>query len=307
MAQIECKTLASIADADRDAWQRLFDGAAEGYDYFLAAERCPPPHFRFSAIAAFDGDRMIAGSPTFLTHFDAGMFLDGTAGKVFNGLTSVVPSLGRVPMVGLGSPHTQEPTLIFDPALSPAAREQAFAALLDGIDQYAVANGARLAVAKDVSQDTKSWAAPTLEDSGYARVTALPVAILDVPDSEESYISGLSGNMRSNLRRRLKRASNVRVEIRDNCDGLNDQIYALREATMERGAGDFAHFATTSRDFYPEVLAQLPGKAKLLTYWLDDRLIAFSMVVLGPTRLVQNYNGMRYPEGRITVCSISIG
>ena len=241
---------------------------------------------------------MVAGGHRlFQTHFDAGMFLDGTAGRIFKGLTSLVPALGRVPMVGLGSPHTQEPTLVFDPALNDAERNEAFVTMLDGLDRFAATIGARLVVAKDVSQDTQSWAAHDLERSGYARVTALPVAILEIPDSEEAYIAGLSGNMRSNLRRRLKRARNVRVEIRDNCDGLTDQLYALREATMNRGSGDFAHFATTSRQFYPEVLTQLPDKAKLLTYWLEDRLIAFSLVVLGPDRLVQNYNGMIYPEG----------
>ena len=297
MAQFDFKVLASIADADRAAWQRIFDGAAEGYDYLLACEHAPPPSFEYAAVAVFDGDRLVAGSPVFLTHFDAGMFLDGTAGRIFNGITSVVPSLGRVPMVGFGSPHTQEPTLAFDPALSPSEHKAAFATLLDGVDQFAADNGARLVVAKDVSQDTQSWANDLFTDGGYARVTALPVALMDVPKSEEAYIADLSGNMRSNLRRRLKRARNVRVEIRDNCEGLTDQLYALREATLQRGSNDFAHFAATSRQFYPEVLERLPGRAKLLTYWLGDRLIAFSLVVLGPTRLVQNYNGMCYPEG----------
>ena len=103
--------------------------------------------------------------------------------------------------------------------------------------------------------------------------------------------------MRSNLRRRLRRAGDIRVEVRNTSDGIDSQLQELRASTMQRAATDYDVFADISPNYFREVLRSMGGNARLLTYWLDSTLIGFSLVLLGRDKLVQTYNGMRYPEG----------
>ena len=164
-------------------------------------------------------------------------------------------------------------------------------------DEYADTKNARVLIVKDATGETNQWGGKILDGTGYSRVTALPVATLQVPTSEDDYFATISANMRSNLRRRLKRAKSVRVEIRATCDDINDELIRLREGTMARGSVDFANFAATSDAFYPTVLTDAAKSSRLFTYWLDDALLGFSMVSVSNHQLIQNYNGMRYPEG----------
>ena len=297
MSQFEYRCLASIADVDRKQWSRLFADSPEGFDYFLACEQVPPSTFEYCAVAAFCDGRLVAGAPVFSTSFDPRPILDGVGRTIYTGLSSVISAMREVPMVGLGTPHTQEPTVYFDPDLTPAERTAAFEALLAGLDEIAEARNARVLVVKDASSATDLWGGKLLEDAGYARITALPVATLHVPACEDDYLAAISGNMRSNLRRRLKRAKNVRVELRDTCDDINDEMIRLRQGTMARGSGDFANFAATSDAFYPKILTDAAETSRLFTYWRDEALLGFAMVSANAHRLVQTYNGMRYPEG----------
>ena len=297
MSQFEYRCLESIADVDREHWSPLFGNSPEGFDYFLACERVPPDAFEYSAVAVFRNARLVAGAPVFSTRFNPGLILDGVGRTVYDGLSSVVSAMRNVPMVGLGTPHTQEPTVYFDPDLTAAEKSDAFEVMLAGLDQIAEAKKARVLVVKDASNDTGQWGGESLESAGYSRITALPVATLEVPTSEDDYFAALSGNMRSNLRRRLKRAKNVRVELRETCADINAEMIRLRQGTMARGSGDFANFASTSDAFYPQVLSDAADSSRLFTYWLDGALLGFAMVSVSNDQLVQNYNGMRYPDG----------
>ncbi len=291
------RCLDSMADIGRDDWQRLYQSNTEGYDYFVACETAPAPTFVYSAVGVFDGDHLVAGGPLFRTAFDPGLVLDGNVKSVFNFVSRALPSISRVTIIGFGSPHSQESTLAFDARLSPNERREALVALSNGIEFLARQTQSQIILFKDIGADLAAWGDDILQTAGYRRAVALPVATLAVPQTEDDYFKSLSANMRSNLRRRLKRAQGVRIEIRNTSDGLSDQLYQLRRSTMQRAAVDYAQFAETGPGFYEAVLAGMRDQAQLLTYWRDDELIGFTMVLLGPDQLIQNYNGMRYPEG----------
>ena len=133
MSQFEYRCLSSIADVDREQWSRLFADSPEGFEYFLACERVPPDAFEYTAIAVFRDGWLVAGAPVFATRFNPGFILDGFGRKIYDGISSVVSAMRNVPMVGFGTPHTQEPTVYFDPVLTPAERTDAFAAMLAGL------------------------------------------------------------------------------------------------------------------------------------------------------------------------------
>ena len=150
---------------------------------------------------------------------------------------------------------------------------------------------------KNVSDCDSQSSHEVFQRRGYARVAALPIATLAIPNSEEAYIASLSANMRSNMRRKLKRAKDVRVEVRSSVDGVEEEIFALREATRRRAKTDYDIFAEVSTSYFRQVLSHLGERAKLLLYWRGEDLIGFALVLVEPGRLIEKYNGMRYPDG----------
>lgn len=293
----QARSFESVSGIGANAWRSVYGDTPEGYDYFRACENAAPPSFSFSAVGAFEGDEFVAGAPIFQTSISLDLVLDGFAKRTVNGLSKLLPSISNVPMVGIGTPYSHDSQLGFDQRLSSQDRNEVFGSLVGALEEFADSRKADLILIKDASGEITSWADQILRRRGYARITGLPIAKLSLPASEEDYIRGLSTNMRSNLRRRLKRARNVRVELRTTTDGIDPDLLELRENTVRRAAADYDVFEEVSTDYFAEVLQVSGHGARLLTYWLDRELIGFSLVLVGSNKLVQTYNGMRYPEG----------
>lgn len=289
--------LTSISRLDRGAWERLFGAASESYDYYLACERAAPAMFSYAALAVSDDERLVAGAPAFRGDFPLDMMLEGRSQKFANWLGSHFPRLRTLAVMGAGSPHADELALVFAPEFDLPQRRETLEGLLDGLENQAAAAGIGMTFLKNVTDRDSVWAHAVLQRRGYVRVSTLPIAKLAVPGSEEAYIAGLSANMRSNIRRKLKRAQKLRVEVRCSIDGIEEEIYLLWESTRCRASTDYDAFSEISRSYFREVLTRLGERAKLLLYWRGNMLIGFAFVLLEPGRLIEKYNGMRYPDG----------
>ncbi len=295
--QIEARLMESFAKLDLNAWKSIYGDAPEGFEYFLACENATPPSFKLSAIAAFADAKPLAGAPIFKTAISLDLVLDGVARSLVRGLGKILPAMSVVPIFGIGTPYSHDSNLTFSPRLDAQERLELLAHLLDALEAESSRQKADIVLLKDVSATIKLLADATLRKRGYARITALPIATLRIPASEEAYFSSISGNMRSNMRRRLKLARNLRVEMRTSCDGIEDELLELRINTMQRAATDYDVFEEISPAYFREVLRSMGDNARLLTYWLDDVLLGFSLVLIGREKLIQTYNGMRYPQG----------
>lgn len=287
--------LTSVADVDREAWDRLFGPSSEGYDYYRACELAPPPMFSYSAVGVLDGDTLVAGAPAFQGDFRLDPLFEGVSAKISQAFYRVFPRITMV--LGAGSPHADELAFAFAPELGPDGRCAALEGLLDALEHEARCARIGTTFLKNVSDRDSRWADATLRRRGYARIPTLPIATLAIPESPEAYIASLSQNMRSNIRRKLKRARKVRVEICHSVGGIEDEIYELRQSTQRRASTSYDIFAEVTPAYFRHVLDLVGERAKLLCYWLGDRLIGFSIVLLEPGRLKEKYNGMLYPEG----------
>src|SRR6185295_17664306 len=130
---VTVKALASVADVSREQWDRLFPGAAENWDYFRACERAVPEGFAASAVAAFAGDTLIAAAPLFRLSYRLDMSLQGPLRPIGDWLNKHVPKLVNMPVLGMGSPLTEECPIGLLPGLSAVDLNTAFEALLAGM------------------------------------------------------------------------------------------------------------------------------------------------------------------------------
>ncbi|MFM1815442.1 MAG: hypothetical protein RLZ98_2137 [Pseudomonadota bacterium] len=293
---LEFRVLESLSEAGRAAWKPLFENMVQGYDYYRACELAQPDVFRFFAAGVFDGDELIAGTPMFSVTFRLDMLMDGSLEPVGKWLHKKVPRFANVPVVGAGSPHSDDLSLVFSSRLDDSRRAEALEALLVGLHRHASDTGARVVFVKSVADSIDRWANRHFAKLGYSRIASLPIARLELPSSPEAYIASLSANMRSNLRRKLKKARNIRVDVLDTITGLEGEINSLRDQTRLRSRADYDVFEELSPNYFSQVMKRMGGRARMLTYWDGERLIGFALALIEQDRIIEKYTGLRYPD-----------
>lgn len=288
-----------VGAVERRDWDRLFPEDAEGWSYYAACEEAPPPGFRFHALTVEHRGKVIAAAPVFHVTYRLDTPLQGAWRPFGDWLSRTVPRLVSLPVMGLGSPLADRCHLGFDQALSDTERVRAAKALLDGLDTYAGADGVPLLAIKDLAGQEAALMHEPLLSEGYSRIAGLPVAVLDLPfKSEQEYIASLSANNRSTLRRKLKGAGNVRVELVRSIAGLEDKIFALYESTRTNSRFDYGDFEQLSPEYFRLTMQGLEARGACILCWVDDELLAFKLLFIEKHRVIDKFFGMRYPAGR---------
>jgi len=288
----------SIADIPRKDWERLFPGRAEGWGYFRACELATPPDFQASAMGAYAGKELVAAVPLFRTDYRLDLSLEGPLKPAGEWLYRNAPKLVVVPVLGMGSPLTEECPIGFAPGMTAERRIATFEALLKGMDAHAKAEKIPLLAMKDLTDYDASWAHAPLKHAGFTRVATLPLGTLHLPYKDESeYLASLSGSMRSDLRKKMRRA-NAQIEVRDSIEGIEDEIVALFEETKSNRKTDYGSFDEVPANYFREVMRAMPGKAKLMLTRVNGKLATFNIFLLERDRVIGKYVGMRYPLAR---------
>ena len=292
--------LAGVGEISEADWTRLFPDDAEGWAYYRAIEAAPPPGFRFEALAVHDRGRLVAAAPVFHVTYRLDTPLQGHLRLVGDWLHRTVPRLVAHPVMGLGSPLADRCHLGLDPDLSEPERQRALAALLDGLDAKAAAEGVRILAIKDLADRDAAALHETIASAGYSRIAGLPVCVLDLPFSDtDAYIRSLSANNRSVLRRKLKTAGPVELETVTSIAGIEDEIFSLYEETRANSRFDYGDFEQLSPGYFRDVMKALgPERAAVILARVDGRLLAMKLLFIEKDRIIDKFWGMRYPAGR---------
>lgn len=280
-------------------WERILPDEGEGWAYYNAVEKIPPPGFEFKAIAVRAGDRLVAAAPLFKVTYRLDTPLQGRWRPVGDWLHRTAPRLVGLPVLGLGSPLADRCHLGFDPGLDAAGRAAAMSALLQGLDRYAAAERIPLLAIKDLADRETGDVDPAIAKAGFSRIASLPVCVLDLPfKTEDAYIKSLSANNRSTLRRKLKTAGKVDLEIVRSIAGLEQEIFELYEETRKNSRFDYGDFEQLSPDYFRSVMESLGDKAACILCRVDGKLLAFKLMFIEKDRIIDKFWGMRYPIGR---------
>ncbi len=299
-ASLSVKMLPGVGAVPEADWTRLFPDDAEGWSYYRAIERAPPPGFRFECLVVREAGCIVAAAPVFHVIYRLDTPLQGAWRPLGDWLHRTLPRLVAHPVMGLGSPLADRCHLGLDPTLSPSERQRILAALLAGLDAKAKAEGVRILAIKDLADREAGPLHATIQAAGFARIAGLPVCVLDLPFTDEAaYIQSLSANNRSVLRRKLKTAGNVTLETVTSIAGLEQEIFELYEATRANSRFDYGDFEQLSPAYFREVVAALGEKrAAVILARVDGRLLAMKLMFIERDRVFDKFWGMRYPEGR---------
>jgi hypothetical protein len=298
-AGYQAQVLPGVEAIGREAWTALFPTDAEGWDYYVACEASPPPAFRFQAIAVMAQSRVVAAAPIFRVSYRLDTPLQGRWRGLGEWLNRRVPRLVNIPVMGLGSPLADRCHLGFASDLCASERMMAMRALIAGLEAHAVSQEVPILAVKDLADRDLAAADPPLKEARFTRVPSLPVAALDLPfTSEEDYLATLSATTRKDIRRKLKTADLVRVEMRTSIAGIESEILSLYDETRSQSGFDYGDFEKLSVDYFRGVVQNLGDRTVLMLYWRRDELIGFNLLFIEKERVIDKYIGMRYPQAR---------
>ena len=296
---LRASVVPGVGRVARDEWTRLFPGEAEGWDYYVACEAAPPPGFVLEAALVRAGDRIVAAAPTFRLKYRLDTPLQGRSQAIANWFYGRLPGLLTLEVMALGSPVSDHCHLGFAADLTLDERKLAMDALLIAIDAHARREGISVLVVKDLDAEQLDIADPVLQAARFTRVPSLPVAVLDLPfATEDAYFATLSAATRKDIRRKLRRVDEIRVEMRSGLSGVENELASLFERTRAESRLDYGDFNALSPAYFSEVLKRMGDRAVLFLYWRGDQLLGFNLLFVENDRLIDKVIGMRYPEGR---------
>lgn len=293
------EVLSGVSAIPREQWDALLPGEAESWDYYAACETSPPQEFCLSAVGVSRGGRLVAAAPVFRLNYRLDTPLQGSWRPVGDWLNRRVPKLVNLPVMGLGSPLADKCHLGFAAELTLGERQEAMAVLLQALDTHAAQSGVPVLAGKDLLDTALPSIDPAFTAQRYTRVASLPVAVLDLPfKSEDAYLASLSSSTRKDIRRKLKAASGIRLEIRHSIEGLEDEIVSLYDETRHQSGLDYGDLEKLSPSYFRDVMHKLGDRGVLMLYWLDGQLLGFNLLLVGRDRVIDKFIGMRYPMAR---------
>lgn len=296
---LSVRHLSSIAAIAPQAWNRLFPGAAVDWNYLRGCERAGHADFALSVLAAYDGDELVGGVPLFRVDYRLDTTLGPALKPAGDWLARHAPRLVKMPLIAMGSPMTEECPIGVLPALAAERRRSVVAALLAGLDAHAAAERVGIVALKDVTEEDRVAAAGPLAAAGFSAMASLPIATMLLPfASFEDYLKSLPPKVRSDVRAKLKRAAQVEVEERTSIDDVYDEVIALYRATNANRKTNYESFDTVPERYFREVLKGSDGKARVMLFRRDGRIIGFVLFLVDGARVDAKLLGLDYTIAR---------
>jgi len=272
-------------------WNRLFPHELEDHAYLRAVERAGLRDFRYLYIAVREGVRLLAAVPAFLTAYRLDTTVQGSLRRVTECLAKVLPHLLRIPMLSLGSPVTERCRVGFAPDSTTEQRVAWLDSILCHLEAVAASRKVGLLAVKDASVEETAWS-QVCPRHGLRALPGLPGATLDIRWNDvEGYFGSLGPATRKDLRRKRRVAAPLRIEWRSDLAGLADDVQRLYRKTLAHAEFTFEELTPA---YFENVLREMPGRAFCVTYFEQDRLLAFNLVLRDRERLLDKFLGIDY-------------
>ena len=141
-----------------------------------------------------------------------------------------------------------------------------------------------------------------LEKQGFLIVEGQALAWLPVDYSDETdYLGRLSGSRRKDLKRKLKKRTDVDVRILsggDACFYESETLERYYRLYLNVFKQSEIHFDLLSKDFFSGMLQDKLAGTVIFTYYREDRLIGYNICFIKDGVLIDKYIGLEYPDAR---------
>lgn len=290
----EAKRFDSITAIGREAWNACFSGALEDYDYLLAVENAHIKGFEHCYYAVMEAGISLAVAPAFVTDYDLATTAEGAVRTMLLAIKRFVPL--TLKLACLGSTATEHCPIGFHPSLDSATKQALFSTLIAFFEHDTKQRGIHLLALKDVSNEDNSACAALLRKAKFHPVTGMPSALSNASfPSIDGYLATLSAATRKDMRRKLKKRNDIRIDYRRNIDDCIDAVYAMY---LETKARSDTQFEELTRDYFTGVLKHMGERALCSLYYAGEQLIGANLMLVNRERLLDKFFCMYTDAGQ---------
>ncbi|NWA82423.1 GNAT family N-acetyltransferase [Pseudomonas sp. D2002] len=284
---ITAQAFSTIRAIPRSAWNDCFPGALEDWDFYVAVENAAIDDFKWRYLAVYDDETLVAVAAAFITYYRLDTTVSGAGKRFTERLERLWPGVLRLQLYAIGSPIAERCDAGVASSVPEEQRPLLLKHLINAARHDATTFGIGLVAVKDVPTKDPHWAA-SCRAAGFQSMPSLPSGLLAVPyGSVDAYLGSLCKSTRKDLRRKL-RAPGPRVEWRHNIDDVLADVMRLYEATLSRADLQFERLPAS---YFTGILERLEERAVCVLYWVDERLVAFNLVLLDQHRMIDKFFG----------------
>jgi predicted N-acyltransferase len=297
-SRLRTKVIRKIQGISAEEWNKIFPKIPEGYGFLKTVDESNFEQFSFYYILIYDSSPLdargqgpavlVGAAPCFTVNYSLDTSISGPLRRLTNAVKKIFPDLFCIRALVCGIPMGQGQIGILN----------ASGAVLEAIERRMETIARKIkAVAiafKDFDGSYSELFSPLLKNS-YLKIDSLPMTRLDLRFTGfEEYLKTLSGATRYDFRRKLKKASGVKIE--------SSMVTALDDATLEDVYSLYLRavethdmgFEIVPKEFFRLISSNMPEKSKFFLYRVNDKLAAFVFCLVSDGVLLDYYLGFDY-------------
>ena len=275
---------------DAADWQRLLPNCLEAYHYHLAFDLGHIAAFKTGYISVLKDAEVVCIAPIFITDYALDTTVQGTMKTFTRTLSKWLPRLMTLRLLCVGSPVTDSAQIAYDKNLPIDA--DIIKLLSAKLDEVAADEGASVIAFKDILDSDATKLGPLLEAHGYSCVDNMPVARNTINFKDlDGYFASISASTRKDLRRKLKKFDQIRIEEHDGLPPHLDQVYQLYLNCYEKSELKFEKLTLA---FFESLATVMPNQCRFVLYYFGEKLIGFNCLLVGNGEMLDKYIGMDY-------------
>ena len=290
---MEFKTIVTrkIIDIPREDWECVFPDILEGYDFYKTLDESRFEQFSFYYIAVYLGNSMVGAAPCFSMRYSLDTSVNGTARRALNYAKRFTPEIFSVKALICGMPLGKGQIGV----IKGGEDKKIVDVIFRKMEDIAKDERIKLIAFKDFPHSYTN-AFEALVENGFFKVDGLPYAEKDLTfKTFEDYLKTLSSATRYDLRRKFKKVDgNIKIEM-EVVDELKDDaladVYRLYLQMLEKHE---MIFEIVPVEFFKNILASMPGKAKVFLWRIDNKLVAFVFCTVSEDVIIDYFLGLDY-------------
>lgn len=283
----------SIEEIEGNLWDSvvLEDQLVKTHRFLNAVERANLKHCRFRYLLFFEAGELVANASLFSMDFYLDTLAAGFIKKIFGQTKRFFPNFLKVKLVGCGTPIATCTNGIGIKKIEHL--KDVVCVLSRTISQIASEERAHCMVFKEYNAE-ETRVLDILQGNGFTKFHSLPTSFIDIHwSSFQEYLHSLKKKYRLQAKNDLLKLepSEITVEVCENFGPYADTLWTLYLNVYEKAE---VKFEKLTPEFFRNIAEHLHGESRALLIKLNNRVIAFELILEDRETLRPLYLGIDY-------------
>ncbi|MBF0489583.1 MAG: GNAT family N-acetyltransferase [Candidatus Omnitrophica bacterium] len=282
------KQFQSISELSQEEWKKIFPPILEGYDFLRTVEQTLFHEYTFYYIAIYKEAEIVSLTPFFVTEYALDTTIKGPLKHVTTWIKTFFPKFLSLRILISGYPTSNGHL-----GVKIDNSGEIIPLFHRTVEELMTKERACIIAFKDFGEEYSSFL-DAFRSFGFYKMRSFPSVRLKIQfNSFDEYLASLSKGARKDLRRKLRKTSEVPIEmkVQSSLGIWLDQAYDLYLQTLNKGE---IQFEVIPKEFFEKVGSNCSAESKFFLWFQEGKLIAFDFCLAHDGLLIDKYMGLDY-------------